>query len=60
MPHPVQGFVFAKWDPACLITDHSTVDSESLLSYGPFLQETSNWCSADNTCAPSSKNSGSH
>ena len=60
MPHPVQDFVFAKWDLACLITDRFTVDSESLLSRGPFLHDTSIWYSADNTCAPSSKNSSLH
>ena len=60
MPHPVQAFVFAKWDLSCLITDRFTIGSESLLSCGTYLQETSSWCSADNTCAPSSKNSGSH
>ena len=60
MPHPVQAFVFAKWDLACLITDRFTVDGESRLSCSAFLQETSGWCSADNTCAPSSKNCGSH
>ena len=41
-------------------TDRFTIVSESLLSCGPYLQETSSWCLADNTCAPLSKNSGSH
>ena len=51
MPQPVQAFVS--------IVSLLTVKVSCPVAL-VCLQETSSWCSADNTCAPLSKNCGSH